>query len=932
MNKIIITIYTVFLAATAVFAQNPVVMGRVIDTHSSEPIPDVQVSIQNTIFQTLTDAQGDFSFSQEGLPQGDQVLAVSKRGYTSVKIPVTIQNQNPVNLDHILLTVDILTVEEQIGIISLSDEQLDEDEGTSFNVSGLLQASKDAFLNAASYDFSATFFRPRGYDSEDGKVLINGLEMNKLYNGRPQWSNWGGLNDAQRNQMFSMGMSANEYNFGHLAGTTNIIMRASQYKKGGRISYASSNRSYRGRVMGSYNSGLLPSGWAYSVLLARRFGNEGFVDGSLYDANSFFASVEKKLNERHSLNLTAFYTPNRRGKSSANTQEVYDLKGIRYNSYWGDQDGDKRNSRIREVNEPVIMLNHYWDISGKTHLNTNVGYQFGKLGNSRLGYDNAPNPDPTYYQKMPSYFLADPNGPNYGGAYQAYEQFVNDGQINWQDIYETNIFYAGTSRYYLYEDRNDDKQLSANTILTSQITDNIGITASLNYRNLNSHNFANMIDLLGGNGYLDVDSFNLGNAAQNDLNNPNRIIGEDDIFKYNYELAASDYSGFAQAEFSYSKVDLYVAGKVGQTSYQRNGLYRNGSFGEGNESFGKSDKLDFTTFGGKAGATYKLSGRHALEVNTAYFTEAPTLRNSFSNSRQNNFTVNNLGVAGDLLQEEKNISVDGSYIFRSPIIKARLTGYYTMMQDATEISFYYLDGVYAQGGTQNEGSDNAFVQEILTGVNKKNMGAELGIEAQVTPTIKLKGAAAYGQNTYDNNPELYLTSDDFLSDYEYYGPSYLKDYKVAGGPQQAYQIGFEYRDPDFWWVGATANYFNNAYIDVSPITRTANFYMDPSDGMPFNDYDPEVARTLLKQEKFDDYMLVNVVGGKSWKVKDYYLGFFATINNVLNQEYKTGGYEQGRNGNYRALTADAAHDTPVFAPKYWYGYGTTYYLNLYVRF
>jgi len=932
MNKIIITIYTVFLAATAVFAQNPVVMGRVIDTHSSEPIPDVQVSIQNTIFQTLTDAQGDFSFSQEGLPQGDQVLAVSKRGYTSVKIPVTIQNQNPVNLDHILLTVDILTVEEQIGIISLSDEQLDEDEGTSFNVSGLLQASKDAFLNAASYDFSATFFRPRGYDSEDGKVLINGLEMNKLYNGRPQWSNWGGLNDAQRNQMFSMGMSANEYNFGHLAGTTNIIMRASQYKKGGRISYASSNRSYRGRVMGSYNSGLLPSGWAYSVLLARRFGNEGFVDGSLYDANSFFASVEKKLNERHSLNLTAFYTPNRRGKSSANTQEVYDLKGIRYNSYWGDQDGDKRNSRIREVNEPVIMLNHYWDISGKTHLNTNVGYQFGKLGNSRLGYDNAPNPDPTYYQKMPSYFLADPNGPNYGGAYQAYEQFVNDGQINWQDIYETNIFYAGTSRYYLYEDRNDDKQLSANTILTSQITDNIGITASLNYRNLNSHNFANMIDLLGGNGYLDVDSFNLGNAAQNDLNNPNRIIGEDDIFKYNYELAASDYSGFAQAEFSYSKVDLYVAGKVGQTSYQRNGLYRNGSFGEGNESFGKSDKLDFTTFGGKAGATYKLSGRHALEMNTAYFTEAPTLRNSFSNSRQNNFTVNNLGVAGDLLQEEKNISVDGSYIFRSPIIKARLTGYYTMMQDATEISFYYLDGVYAQGGTQNEGSDNAFVQEILTGVNKKNMGAELGIEAQVTPTIKLKGAAAYGQNTYDNNPELYLTSDDFLSDYEYYGPSYLKDYKVAGGPQQAYQIGFEYRDPDFWWVGATANYFNNAYIDVSPITRTANFYMDPSDGMPFNDYDPEVARTLLKQEKFDDYMLVNVVGGKSWKVKDYYLGFFATINNVLNQEYKTGGYEQGRNGNYRALTADAAHDTPVFAPKYWYGYGTTYYLNLYVRF
>lgn len=929
MNRFFLTICMVFLAAVSAVAQNPVVTGKVIDTNSSEPIPDATVTIRNSIFSTLTDARGGFSFSQQSLPQGEQVLVISKEGYNSVEIPVTIQNEDPVILKPILLSVDMRAVEAQIGVISLSDEQLDEDEGTAYNVSGLLQASKDAFLNAASYDFSATFFRPRGYDSEDGKVLINGLEMNKLYNGRPQWSNWGGLNDVMRNQMFSMGMSANEYNFGHLAGTTNIIMRASQYRKGGRISYASSNRSYRGRIMGSYNSGLLPSGWAYSVLLSRRFGDEGYNDGSLYDANSFFASVEKKLNEAHSLNLTAFYTPNRRGKVSANTQEVYDLKGTRYNSYWGKQDGEIRNSRIKEVSEPIIMLNHYWTFSDKTRLNTNVGYQFGKTGNSRLGYDNAPNPDPSYYQKLPSYFLADPNGPNYSGAYKAYEKFVNDGQIDWQDIYETNIFYGGTSRYYLYEDRNDDNQLMANTILTSQLTDHINLTAAFNYRNLNSHNFANMLDLLGGNGYLDIDSFETGDAAQTDLNNPDRVVGVDDTFKYSYELDATKYNGFVQGQFSYSKVDFYLAGKVGKTSYQRNGLYRNGNFPD--NSFGKSEKLDFTTYGAKAGATYKLSGRHAFEVNSAYFTEAPSLRNSFSNSRQNNDVVKNI-------TEEKNISVDGSYIFRSPIVKARLTGYYTLMQDASEISFYYADGISVRNADRVV--ENSFIQEILTGIDTRNVGAEFGIEAQVTPTIKLKGAAAYGQNTYENNPNLYITSDFNGAMYEGttdriysqdYGPSSLKGYRVAGGPQQAYQIGFEYRDPDFWWVGATANYFNSAYIDVSPLTRTENFWMD-TDGMPFNDYDPAKARELLKQEKFDDYFLVNVVGGKSWKIKDYYVGFFATINNVLDQVYKTGGFEQGRNANYQTLTDDAAHDTRVFGPKYWYGYGTTYYLNLYVRF
>ncbi len=919
MNKLILVFCTVFLVSFTAVAQNTVVKGSVLDTNSSEPIPGVEVILQGSNFSAVSDSDGVFAISGQEIPLGDQILFLSKSGYLIQRIPVTV-NEGEVNeVVPVLMAVDLAEIEAQIGIISLSDDQLDEDEGTSFNVSGLLQASKDIFLNAASYDFSATFFRPRGYDSEDGKVLINGLEMNKLYDGRPQWSNWGGLNDAQRNQMFSMGISANEYNFGDLAGTTNIIMRASQYRKGGRVSYASSNRSYRGRIMGSYNSGVSSNGWAYSFLVSRRFADEGFNDGTLYDANSFFASVEKILNDRHSLNFTAFYTPNRRGKSSANTQEVYDLKGTRYNSYWGDQEGEMRNSRTKEVEEPVIMLNHYWNITDRIELNTNVGYQFGKLSNSRLGYDNAPNPDPSYYQKLPSYFLADPIGPNYEGAYRAYSSFVNDGQIDWQDIYETNIFYGGTSRYYHYEDRNDDNQLMANTILNARLTDNIALTAAVNFRSLNSHNYANMLDLLGGNGYLDVDTFNSGDAAQNDLDNPNKIVGKGDTFKYNYELDATEYDGFVQGQFSYSAVDFYVAGKLGKTSYQRNGLYRNGSYAEGNESFGKSKELDFTTYGGKAGLTYKITGKHALEFNGSYFTDAPSLRNSFSNSRQNNATV--LG-----LTEEKTLNVDGSYLFRTPLVKARLTGYYSLLQDGSEISFFYADGI----SVQDRSSTTAFVQEVLTNVDKRNIGAELGIEAQVTPTIKLKGAAAYGQSTYDNNPNLYLTSDDFAGP-QFYGESALKNYKVAGGPQQAYQIGFEYRDPNFWWFGATANYFNNAYVDVSPLARTKNFYMD-NDGMPFNDYDPEVARELLKQEKFDDYMLVNVVGGKSWRVGDYYIGFFATISNVFDKEYKTGGFEQGRNANYRTLSSDVSNDTRVFGSKYWYGYGAAYYLNVYVRF
>jgi hypothetical protein len=437
-----------------------------------------------------------------------------------------------------------------------------------------------------------------------------------------------------------------------------------------------------------------------------------------------------------------------------------------------------------------------------------------------------------------------------------------------------------------------------------------------------------MTDLLGADNYLDIDYYAFGPEtpeAQSDLLNPNRLVGEGDRFKYNYVFDAVDYSGFAQAQFQFKKVDFYLAGKIGKTTYQRTGLYKNGHFPD--NSLGESEELDFTTYGAKAGATYKITGRHMIDVNGGYFTKAPTLRNSFSNSRQNNQAV--IGLEEETLQ-----TVDLSYIFRSPKINARLTGYYTKILDATEISFYYADGISfnTQQGFSDfgRGSTQAFVQEVLTGVDKRHVGLEFGIEGKLTQTLTLKGAAAVGQNIYDNNPNVYVTSDDFENEVDF-GKSYLKNYHIAGGPERAYQIGFEYRDPDYWFFGATTNYFSNAYVDPSPITRTKNFYLD-TDGIPFNDYDPEVARELLKQEEFGDYFLVNFIGGKSWKIDDYYIGFFGVISNVLDEEYKTGGYEQGRNANYRSLVEDTSNKKRIFGPKYWYGYGTNFYLNVYFRF
>ena len=936
MKKIIFFILMILFLSTGITAQN-IVKGIIKDNDSRKPLKNVSVSIKNkTSFMFKTDESGVFNIQK--LINGSYVLEIKLSGYEVQNFPIILTGKT-IDLGTILLYEDI-SEDQDLSIITLTDDELNDDTSSADNIAGLLQSSRDVYLRTTAFEFSPSFFRIRGLDSENGKLLINGIDMNKLYNGRPQWSNWGGLNDVLRNQEFSSGLTPSAYTFGGILGSTNINVRASEQRQGTRISYASSNRSYEHRFMFSHSSGMSENGWVYTIAASRRVGNEGFSEGSVYNANSFFLSLEKKFNDKHSINLTSITAFNRRGKSAPQTQEVFDLKGIKYNSYWGSQEGNIRNSRIKEVSEPILMLNHYWNLDKNTSINTNISYQFGKIGNSRIdnngtkvdgntldGNGNpyivnlgASNPDPTYYQKLPSYAIRE----GYSNIYGIQQDFVNNGQLNWNNLYNANLNpnNNGNSSYVLYEDRNDDTQFIINSILNKNISENIILNAKIQYTRLKSKNFAEIIDLLGGDGYLDTDSFaDSFNEKQNNLLNPLYIAGVGDKFKYNFNLFSNVLDGFAQLQFKYNKVDFYAAANVSRTSHQREGLYQNGGFE--NSSYGKSEELSFIDFGAKTGLIYKLSGRHLFDVNAGYLTKAPNLRNSFSNSRENNSTVDNL-------KSENILSLDASYIFRGPIVQAKLTGYFIKVKDATEISFFFADGI---------GGDNtAFVQEILTGIDKNHFGVELGIEAQVTPTLKIKGAANLGQYTYDNNPNLYLTTENntrsldagFVNGRKDFGATNLKNYRLAAGPQTAYSIGFEYRDPNYWFFSATANFFDNIYIDIAPLTRTTNFADDG--GIPFNDYDEEIARKLLEQERFNAYMVVNMIGGKSWKIGNQYISFFASIGNIFNTQYKSGGFEQGRNANYRQLKEDRSLETPVFGNKYWFGRGTTYFLNINYRF
>ena len=961
MRKLVISTLFVMQVLFA-FAQTATgVTGKVVDSKTQKPLQNVVATIENSNLTQLTDVTGKFTFTE--IAAGSQLLQIKTQGYKAQLLTIAIVSGQLLDLGIVVLEED-QTEEQQLSLITITENDLGDDNSGSESTAGLLQASRDAFQQTAAFNWGQARFRIRGLDNEYATTMINGVVMNKIYDGRPQWSNWGGLNDATRNQEFTTGSAPSDYTFGGILGTQEINTRASIYRPGSRLSFSGTNTNYSWRAMATHASGMSTSGWAFVVSASRRWAEEGYFEGTDYAANSIFASVEKKFNDKHSLNFTSIYAQNSRGKSSPNTDEITSIAGVKYNSYWGWQEGKKRNSRDKDIEEPINMLSHYWKISDKTNLNTNVAYQTGHIGNSRIDFVGT-NLDPTYYRNLPSYWTSlyendattglipasayAPGGlgglftPNYLNATSIVTSpFLNPNtrQLDWNAMYASNQaaipdgnggtkYIPKQSNYVLYEDRTDDNLFTANSILNSRLSDNITLNAGGTFRKLKSHNYQKLLDLLGGSYFLDIDTFGSGELQpQSDVDNPDRQVYEGDTYGYNYNLMATNIDAFTQFKFTYKKIDFYMAQSYARAEYQREGLYRNGYYPT--NSKGKGKKVDFDSFGFKGGITYKLSGRQFLTVNAAYMSKAPSLRNVFPNARISNNVVEN--ISNEIVS-----SADASYVINAPRFKARLTGFYSKIQNATETSFFFAEGVFEGSETEDT---NAFVAETVTNIDKLNIGGELGIEYQITSTIKATASAAYGQYTYDNNPTVSINRDAAataanLNPTTNFGEANMKNYRLPGMPQQAYSFGLEYRAPKFWWIGANANYLADNYIDIAPLLRTNNFYQNSNDfvnNFTFPEATEARGTELLKQEKFDSFTLVNLTGGKSWRIKGNTFGFFASINNVFDVLYKTGGYEQARNASYRQLNQDVSSGTPSFGPRYFYGYGRTYFVNFYINF
>ena len=94
----------------------------------------------------------------------------------------------------------------------------------------------------------------RGFDTNNTAVMINGVPVNDMENGAVYWSNWAGLSDVTSAMQIQRGLGASKLAIASVGGTINIITRAADKKKEGRVYIGLGNDGYL-KSLFSYNTG-----------------------------------------------------------------------------------------------------------------------------------------------------------------------------------------------------------------------------------------------------------------------------------------------------------------------------------------------------------------------------------------------------------------------------------------------------------------------------------------------------------------------------------------------------------------------------------------------------------------------------------------------------------------------------------------------------
>ncbi len=825
---------------------------------------------------------------------------------------------------------------------TFTESMLDEDEDVIQGASAMTTSSDDYFLSEVGYRWSSMRFKVRGYDAQYNNVYANGALLNDAERGTFSYGMIGGLNDATRNQESSTYLENSSFGFSSVGGASNINMRASQYAAGHKMSFVACNRNYLARLMYTYSTGLKSNGWAFTASASYRWANEGVIEGTFYNSLGYYFSAQKVINDKHSISIATWGSPTERGQQGAATEEAYWLANSHYyNPNWGYQNGEKRNARVVTSYEPTALFTWDYKINRETKLTTSAAFKYGIYGTTALGWNgNAADPRPNYYKNLPSSaynvwdldYYDDPanaiyeedNRASWLRLYNHWRSSKANRQLDWDYMYFANRqanAVDGECLYYVEERHNDQMMLSIGSVLDHEFNKHNRANIGVNINTTKGMHYKKMDDLLGARKYIDIDKFSVGDhgansyIVQNDLDHPNRRIYEGDKFGYDYNIYVDKVNLFAQYQYDKDNIHLYAGANIDGTTMQREGKMRNGRatwFDENGVmhdiSKGKGQTASFLGGGAKAAFQWDINGNNKLMIGGGYSQRAPLAYNSFIAPR-----IREDFVEG--LETEKVWNGEFSYAVKYGPVAAKISGFYTRVQDAVQQSAFYND------------SEGKFTYLTMTGVEKTHFGGEFALVYNVTSTLSFNFLASITEAEYTKNTKGTLMTEDQQELDNSNSKVYMDGAKIGGSPLTALSLGVDY-NTNGWYLSANLNYYDRIYVSPSLYARLENI-VSGDGGVDING---NPLLNMPSQYRGDGGFMLDASIGKSINLNGgKKLNINLSLSNILNNENMvTGGYEQNR-GDYNDKNEQKIYKFSK-NPFLYYASAFNAYLNIGLRF
>ncbi|MCM8569498.1 TonB-dependent receptor [Gramella jeungdoensis] len=768
MRKLLLL--AMLLASATIFAQGTIT-GTVIDSETNGPLPGANVTVVGTNNGTMTDFDGKFSLQVDA---ATGTIEISFVGYERKPVKFSIQNgtadlgeiilsPDADALDEIVITTFSLAIDRKtpVAVSTIKTEEI-ELRLSNKEFPEILKTTPGIYAHKQGGGFGDAELRLRGFDSENVAVMINGVPVNDMENGRVYWSNWAGLSDVTRTMQVQRGLGASKVAVPSIGGTVNIVTKSTDAAKGGNIFTTTGNDGYL-KVGGTVSTGKLENGFAATVSASRTSGN-GFVDGTEFTGYSYFINFAKEINEDHELSFTAFGAPQEHGqRETAHNISVYrdSERGVKFNGDWGYLNGEVTHIQDNFYHKPQMSLNHYWTISNRSKLSTAVYASFGTGGGG--GYEGAAN-------------LRSVDSPYRSGYLQPFDldQVVNENVDNG----------ALGSETILYNSRNDHNWYGALSTFTTEITEDIDLLAGVDLRYYKGKHFQEVKDLLGGSYWLDEDS---------DENNPTNVARVGDKINYYNDGLVHWEGGFLQAEYSKNDLSAFISGAISNTSYKRVDYFNYLD----SDPLQETDWISFVAPSVKGGANYNIDDKHNVFANIGFFERAPFFNQVFQNYRN------------DINSEAKNqkiFSYELGYGFRSAKLRANVNLYRTRWNDKP----------FTQSFFDSASGENYFAN--ILGVDALHQGIEIDFTYKPFDEFTITGMASIGDWNWDSN-----VGNVFIYDQEQNPVNeqpielFLKDIPVGGAAQNTFALGGDYEIINGTTIRANWTYADNLFAEFDPL-------------------------------------------------------------------------------------------------------------------